>query len=237
VIDRSPRYKILIFFQYFNKVHFNMSQHANIAQRAKTADSCVSGPKFRTCMVFDFSKIMKQGEIISPPTKAISIEDQMRAIDPSFFAPMKGFCTPKRSVTLPPIILKMVLPSVRVVSEWSETVTPVVVRPQSEMHAPICVMRLLGGGRRGRGKEKTRKTGVDIYLDSAMGGRKGLKIFDSWFIPRAIGQERCPPWEDLVKVLVDLLLSSLILDETVQDHVGELNGPRAPVTLRLVVFF
>jgi len=215
-----------------------MSQHASIVQRVKTADSCISGPKFRTCIVFDFSKIMKQGEIISPPAKAISIEDQMRAIDPSFFEPMKGFCMPKRSVSLPPITLRVVLPSVSVVSEWSETVTPAVVRPQSEIHAPVCVMRLLGGGRknRGRGKEKTRKTGVDIYLDSAMGGRKGLKIFDSWFIPRAIGQERCPPWEDLIIVLVDLFVSS-ILDETIQDHLSELNGlRRASVTLRLVVF-
>jgi hypothetical protein len=217
-----------------------MSQYANAVQRAKVTESHVSGPKFRTCIFYDFSKIMKQGEIISPPMKAVSIEDQMRAIDPSFFEPMKGFCTPKRSVCLPPMTLKMTLPCVDVIRTWSETVTPAVVRPRSEIHAPVCVMRLLGGGRKNRvrGKAKTRKTGVDIYLDIAMGGRKGLKISDSWFIPRAIDQERCRPWVDLVKVLVDLFYSSFILDETMQDHASELNGigTKAAVTLHLSVF-
>jgi len=216
-----------------------MSHYANTVQR-KVTESHVSGPKFRTCIIFDFSKIMKQGEIISSPTKAVSIEDQMRAIDPSFFEPMKGFCTPKRSVCLPAITLQMTLPRVDVIRTWTETVTPVVARPKSEIHVPVCVMRLLGGGRknRGRGKEKTRKTGVDMYLDTAMGGRKGLKISDSWFIPRAIGQERCQPWADLVKILVDLFYSSFILDETIQDHASELSGTgvRVAVTLRLSVF-
>jgi len=204
-------------------------------------DSCVAKTKFREAYTYDFSKLMKPGEVISPPLKAIPIEDQMRAIDPSFFIPMKGFCSPPKVVRYSDTTLKEVLPVLKFEREWSSETKIAFVRPSSEIHTQQTVMRLLGGGRknRGRGKEKKRKTDVDAYLDLMMSGRKAIKLTDSWFIPRAIGQERCPPWTDLVKVLTDLFYSSIMLDETVQDHEFELcesAGGSGQIAITLDVF-
>jgi len=204
----------------------------------KSQDSCLSKVKYRTITTYDFSKLLKPGEVMLPPAKAVSIEDQMRAIDPSFFAPMKGFCSPPRAVQRPEMTLRLPVPMLVFVRQWSQTIVRPEVRPPSEIHKQSLVARLLGGGRNNK-RGKGRKTDVERYLDTMMGGRKAIKISASYFIPRAIGQDRCPPWQDLMRILTDLFYTGFILDETIQDHEEELcerEGGKGNVAIILDLF-